>query len=41
VPISIKDMICEEGEGLTCGSTWLGAHYVAEKDAPVVSMLKQ
>ena len=41
VPISIKDMLCEEGESLTCGSTWLAAHYVAEKDAPIVALLKQ
>ena len=41
VPISIKDQICEEGETLTCGSTWLGSHYVAKTDAPIVEMMKR
>jgi Asp-tRNA(Asn)/Glu-tRNA(Gln) amidotransferase A subunit family amidase len=40
VPVSIKDHICEAGESLAGGSTWMAAHYVAAKDAAVVEMLK-
>ena len=41
VPISIKDQICEEGQNLSCGSTWLASHYIAKEDAPIVAMLKK
>jgi Asp-tRNA(Asn)/Glu-tRNA(Gln) amidotransferase A subunit family amidase len=40
VPVSIKDQICEEGESVTVGSTWMAAHFKADKDAAVVSFLK-
>ena len=40
VPVSIKDHICEEGESVTVGSTWMAAHFKAEKDAAVVAFLK-
>jgi Asp-tRNA(Asn)/Glu-tRNA(Gln) amidotransferase A subunit family amidase len=30
VPISIKDLFCEEGEDVTCGSSWLASHYKAK-----------
>jgi Asp-tRNA(Asn)/Glu-tRNA(Gln) amidotransferase A subunit family amidase len=40
VPVSIKDHICEEGESVTVGSTWMAAHFKADKDAAVVAFLK-
>ena len=40
VPVSIKDHICEEGESVTVGSSWMASHYKADKDADVVQLLK-
>lgn len=36
IPISIKDHICEAGESVTVGSTWMAANFKADKDASIV-----
>jgi len=41
VPVSFKDQFSEKGEKASVGSTWMAAHFVAEKDAQLVAMMKR